>query len=180
MIGYLPSLRCRTNTSPERLSLFGYICIQIEAGPFRLCASSCNSGVWRRIQDHSRKGYGGRGRNRTYNLSVKSRMLCQLSYASTCAGREISAELTMGERSFSERPFRNIAQKSRSKFLRCAARSVSEREGKTALNTALSLSKIERTAILCEERTVALCQQITHVNQRFYSIRQHAAANRLA
>ena len=29
---------------------------------------------------------GGRGRNRTYNLSIKSRMLCQLSYASTkCA-----------------------------------------------------------------------------------------------
>ncbi len=26
--------------------------------------------------------FGGRGRNRTYNLSVKSRMLCQLSYAS--------------------------------------------------------------------------------------------------
>jgi hypothetical protein len=26
--------------------------------------------------------YGGRGRNRTFNLSVKSRMLCQLSYAS--------------------------------------------------------------------------------------------------
>jgi hypothetical protein len=25
---------------------------------------------------------GGRGRNRTFNLSVKSRMLCQLSYAS--------------------------------------------------------------------------------------------------
>ena len=29
---------------------------------------------------------GGRGRNRTYNLSVKSRMLCQLSYASIQAG----------------------------------------------------------------------------------------------
>ena len=28
---------------------------------------------------------GGRGRNRTYNLSVKSRMLCQLSYASKTA-----------------------------------------------------------------------------------------------
>jgi hypothetical protein len=26
---------------------------------------------------------GGRGRNRTFNLSIKSRMLCQLSYAST-------------------------------------------------------------------------------------------------
>ncbi len=37
-------------------------------------------------------GFGGRGRNRTYNLSVKSRMLCQLSYASRviavdCRGR---------------------------------------------------------------------------------------------
>jgi hypothetical protein len=35
---------------------------------------------------------GGRGRNRTYNLSVKSRMLCQLSYASNwlehCAARK--------------------------------------------------------------------------------------------
>ena len=30
---------------------------------------------------------GGRGRNRTYNLSVKSRMLCQLSYASGWVGR---------------------------------------------------------------------------------------------
>ena len=35
---------------------------------------------------------GGRGSNRTYNLSVKSRMLCQLSYASRppekpCGGR---------------------------------------------------------------------------------------------
>ncbi len=26
--------------------------------------------------------FGGRGRNRTFNLSIKSRMLCQLSYAS--------------------------------------------------------------------------------------------------
>jgi len=31
----------------------------------------------------SKKINGGRGRNRTYNLSVKSRMLCQLSYASS-------------------------------------------------------------------------------------------------
>ena len=33
-------------------------------------------------------GFGGRGRNRTYNLSVKSRMLCQLSYASSLAGEK--------------------------------------------------------------------------------------------
>jgi hypothetical protein len=30
---------------------------------------------------------GGRGRNRTYNLSIKSRMLCQLSYASSLGCR---------------------------------------------------------------------------------------------
>ena len=29
-----------------------------------------------------RRKVGGRGRNRTYNQSIKSRMLCQLSYAS--------------------------------------------------------------------------------------------------
>ncbi len=29
---------------------------------------------------------GGRGRNRTYNQSIKSRMLCQLSYASKLLG----------------------------------------------------------------------------------------------
>lgn len=32
--------------------------------------------------EEGQRRIGGRGRNRTYNLSVKSRMLCQLSYAS--------------------------------------------------------------------------------------------------
>ena len=32
---------------------------------------------------------GGRGRNRTYNLSIKSRMLCQLSYAPLVLAPEI-------------------------------------------------------------------------------------------
>jgi hypothetical protein len=45
---------------------------------------SCNfegiQGVERRRKSLNLNG--GRGRNRTYNLSVKSRMLCQLSYAS--------------------------------------------------------------------------------------------------
>src|SRR3954468_12496795 len=30
---------------------------------------------------------GERGRNRTYNLLIKSQLLCQLSYAPTCCGR---------------------------------------------------------------------------------------------
>jgi hypothetical protein len=36
---------------------------------------------------------GGRGRNRTYNLSVKSRMLCQLSYASSIEGGKAQRSL---------------------------------------------------------------------------------------
>ena len=42
--------------------------------------SEVEKGVGKRCK--SLNLFGGRGRNRTYNLSVKSRMLCQLSYAS--------------------------------------------------------------------------------------------------
>ena len=31
-------------------------------------------------------GIGERGRNRTFNLLIKSQLLCQLSYAPTCIG----------------------------------------------------------------------------------------------
>ena len=48
---------------------------------------------------------GGRGRNRTFNLSIKSRMLCQLSYASTECG--LTDERQHGRRSTA---FQNIAQ----------------------------------------------------------------------
>ncbi len=36
---------------------------------------------------HESSHYGGRGWNRTTNLSIKSRMLCQLSYASVRMGK---------------------------------------------------------------------------------------------
>ncbi len=55
---------------------------------------------------------GGRGRNRTYNLSVKSRMLCQLSYASIegwTAAREIPAAGARNEPRSSGSP-KNIPQ----------------------------------------------------------------------
>ena len=55
---------------------------------------------------------GGRGRNRTYNLSVKSRMLCQLSYASRFGRKPRSAGICerfeRGENS--TRTLKNIAQ----------------------------------------------------------------------
>src|SRR6185437_6403531 len=41
--------------------------------------------------------YGGRGRNRTYNLSVKSRMLCQLSYASLGGSGQETGRLEVAE-----------------------------------------------------------------------------------
>ena len=43
-----------------------------------------NSSIWK-LLNFLGSSFGGRGRNRTYNLSVKSRMLCQLSYASILA-----------------------------------------------------------------------------------------------
>ena len=55
---------------------------------------------------------GGRGRNRTFNLSVKSRMLCQLSYASRgfirpTAGNDAGRRI---ERN-SSRSLKNITQR---------------------------------------------------------------------
>ena len=55
---------------------------------------------------------GGRGRNRTFNLSVKSRMLCQLSYASFGAGEprvRLSCATPSG-RENSSRTLKNIPQ----------------------------------------------------------------------
>jgi len=50
----------------------------------QLGISEVEKGVEKRCK--SLNLFGGRGRNRTYNLSVKSRMLCQLSYASLRVG----------------------------------------------------------------------------------------------
>jgi hypothetical protein len=33
------------------------------------------------VRDNENKGVGERGRNRTFNLLIKSQLLCQLSYA---------------------------------------------------------------------------------------------------
>jgi hypothetical protein len=54
---------------------------------------------------------GGRGRNRTYNLSVKSRMLCQLSYASGRAKSKAQRGFahTLKQRA-NRSAFQNIAQ----------------------------------------------------------------------
>ena len=48
--------------------------------PLQSCSLEVDKGVEERCKSLNLNG--GRGRNRTYNLSVKSRMLCQLSYAS--------------------------------------------------------------------------------------------------
>ena len=54
----------------------------------QLGVSEVNRGVEKQCKSMNLNG--GRGRNRTYNLSVKSRMLCQLSYASRSMGKPCS------------------------------------------------------------------------------------------
>jgi hypothetical protein len=61
------------------------------------CSFEAEKGIEKRCK--SLNLIGGRGRNRTYNLSVKSRMLCQLSYASRwmekpCGGERLSTAQT--------------------------------------------------------------------------------------
>ena len=55
---------------------------------------------------------GGRGRNRTYNLSVKSRMLCQLSYASMYLRKAVRRQASHAEKQTGNPcwPIKNIAQ----------------------------------------------------------------------
>ena len=54
------------------------------------------------MQTVEEKGFGERGRNRTFNLLIKSQLLCQLSYAPAFRGRgkdtckETSMSLTHG------------------------------------------------------------------------------------
>ena len=122
---------------------------------------------------------GGRGRNRTYNLSVKSRMLCQLSYASTLRRRKYTAGLMMGSARFRERPLKNIAQNLLENSGCARGNRASEREGKATLNAAFRLGEIERAAILCNEGTVALREQIANIDQGLHAIGQDVAMNRL-
>jgi len=58
------------------------------------CSFEVDKGVEKRCKSLNLDG--GRGRNRTYNLSVKSRMLCQLSYASRCSGDAVRWSFVRG------------------------------------------------------------------------------------
>ena len=64
--------------------------------------------------------YGGRGRNRTYNLSVKSRMLCQLSYASIRINMPSAGGIAHGPEGRIMLPLKNIAQYSISRQRRAS------------------------------------------------------------
>jgi hypothetical protein len=50
------------------------------------------SGVGIAAELHEIKGFGERGRNRTFNLLIKSQLLCQLSYAPTIVREELPQE----------------------------------------------------------------------------------------
>ena len=73
------TLLCARSTAPRRTS--------VELSVRLLNAFRQWRTAFRAASDMLGRDIGGRGRNRTFNLSVKSRMLCQLSYASTCEHR---------------------------------------------------------------------------------------------
>jgi hypothetical protein len=101
---------------------------------------------------------GGRGWNRTTNLSIKSRMLCQLSYASVKAGKG---------RRMARRTSPDQAQ---AKYNIIAGFGILEGEGEAALNRALILGKIQGASIAGEERAIPLGQQIANVDKGFCSV----------
>src|SRR5580698_4749015 len=108
-------------------------------------------------------------------------MLCQLSYASTCRRRKNSAGLMVGVHPLFANTLLRIYHRNSRGPERWSAKIVAlEGEGKTALNAAFRLREVERAAILCDERTVALRKQIPHIDECFHAIRQHMAMNGLA
>src|SRR5208282_1452834 len=120
---------------------------------------------------------GGRGRNRTYNLSVKSRMLCQLSYASRqlekpCGGRiearieQVKYSLLLEKYSIGERGI-----ESRDRVVKRGL----EGEGQPRADASLVLRKDEDRAVAQQVRSIALCEHVSHVEQSFNSARAFVA-----
>ena len=126
---------------------------------------------------------GGRGWNRTTNLSIKSRMLCQLSYASVetrgpnverhagdrrthlpqAQAKYSIIRIALQENNAIKHPALSIAWIRPENTYRQHALRL-KREGKSALNRPLVLGEIERAAIAGEEGAIALRQQITNIH----------------
>jgi hypothetical protein len=102
----------RTTTAQERGAppLQGILCA-ISDPPRLSSERMASSSTMQRMVDGN--GWwtamdGGRGRNRTYNLSVKSRMLCQLSYASKKDGGEPRGSLALRTSSAGQNRLRTL------------------------------------------------------------------------
>ena len=109
--------------------------------------------------------FGGRGRNRTFNLSIKSRMLCQLSYASWRGDRAEAIEPA--------RPNRNAinARISQSRFAFCGLPAALERKCQATSHKTRRLRKIQRLAIDDINRSIPLRQNILHHKFQLQPIR---------
>jgi hypothetical protein len=110
----------------------------------------------KRLSNVFRVVHGGRGRNRTYNLSIKSRMLCQLSYASRRATAGATKTAAREHHRFSY-----ITQ-------------LLEGEGDAARDRAVSLCKEQRATVRGHKGAVPLRQQVAHVEYRLRVPRQDA------
>ena len=97
---------------------------------------------------------GGRGRNRTFNLSIKSRMLCQLSYASIIWETAERQSVRLGGHDF-ECPL----EKYSTGILEL------KRKRETTFEASLGLRKVECAAIAGDEGAVPLSQKISYIYQ---------------
>ena len=120
---------------------------------------------------------GGRGRNRTYNLSVKSRMLCQLSYASMPLVKTVQRRglhtasarrdfLLLFEKYITvARSFQNPRER------RLPASGNLKIERQAGADRALVLSEDQQRAVAQQTRTIALRKQIAHIEHGFEAAR---------
>lgn len=63
--------------------------------------------------------FGERGRNRTFNLLIKSQLLCQLSYAPTCKGRNFQREFNYNKAAARIALFSDAQRNFTDRFIRC-------------------------------------------------------------
>ncbi len=107
---------------------------------------------------------GGRGRNRTYNLSIKSRMLCQLSYASRMDVLRMGRKMTRLRRHLRK----NITAHRGPLSLRRQLK----RERQSARYQPRRLRKIDRLPIDHIDRPIALRQNILHREFQLQPVRR--------
>ena len=123
--------------------------------------------------------FGERGRNRTFNLLIKSQLLCQLSYAPTLFRRvtwKAKSDYNKTPLAVSEIPFTHLPPKRKSGGSLPIMAAINnlwlEVERHSTADRARTLHQVQRSAISSYHRHVALGEQILHVHQSLHPARK--------